>query len=108
MHSCDPHPGSRTGEQRRYAQLTVVPYQRLILGRVDQVALVEAQNRRDLALLGAGQIAVDEVRLEVRLNDGHDDDDLIHIGDDDVLPAARRARQHAVPRFDPFDEPFRR
>ena len=57
-------------------------------------------------LAGAGEIAVDQVRLQVGLDERHDDDDLIDVGDEDMLPAARGARQNAVPRLDAFDEAF--
>ena len=52
------------------------------------------------------QVAVDQVRLQVRLDQRHDDDDLIDVGDQHVLPAARGPRQHAVPRLDALDHPL--
>ena len=66
-----------------------MPDERLIIRRVDQVRLVEAKNRGDLPLLGTGQVAIDQMRLQLRLNDRHDDDELIHIGDDHMFPATR-------------------
>ena len=46
------------------------------------------------------------MRLDVRLDQRHDDDHLIDVGDDDVLPAAGGAGQQAMPRLDPLDDAF--
>jgi hypothetical protein len=96
----------RAGQERGNAQLAVQADQRLVRHRVYQVDLVETDDRRDSALGRARQVAVDEVRLEVRLDQRHDDDKLVHVGHEDVLSAARRPRQQAVTRLDPLDEPL--
>ena len=83
----------RAGQQRRNAELAVEADQRLIIRCVHQVGLVQADDRRDAALLGTGQVAVDQVRLQLRLDQGHDDHDLVDVGDQDVLPAARGTGQ---------------
>ena len=58
------------------------------------------------ALRGAGEVTVDQVRLQFRLDQRHDDHDLIDVGDQDVLPAARGPRQQPVPRLDALDHTF--
>src|SRR5438045_570101 len=50
------------------------------------------------------EVAVDEVRLEIRLNQRHDDDELIDVRDQHVLAPPAGAREHAVPRFDALDD----
>jgi hypothetical protein len=79
---------ARTRQQRGNAELTVKANRGLPVGGVDEVGLVEANQRRDAALLGAGEIAIDQVRFQIRLDQRHDDDDLIDVGDQDMLPAA--------------------
>src|SRR6266436_9635823 len=70
----------------------------------DQIRFVQTNDRSNSALGGTDEIAVDQVRLEVRLNQRHDDNDLIDVGDNNVLPATGGAGQEAVPRFDSLDE----
>src|SRR6516225_3083309 len=70
----DAHPGRGTGQKGWYAELAVKTHDRLARCRFDQVGLVQAQNRSNAALLGADQIPIDEVWLEVRLHQRHDDD----------------------------------
>ena len=48
------------------------------------------------ALVGADQKAIDQIRLEIRLGRAADDQQLIDVGDDDLLPAAAGAAEHAV------------
>ena len=102
----DAEPARGAGQQRRDAELAVQADERLVDRRVDEVGLVQAEDRRDAALLGAGEVAVDQVRLQVRLDQRHDDDDLIDVGDQDVLPPREAAGQHAVPRLDALDHAF--
>src|SRR6266851_4727036 len=70
----------------------------------DQIRFVQTNDRSNSALGGTDEIAVDQVRLEVRLNQRHDDNDLIDVGDNNVLPATGGAGQEAVPRLDSLDE----
>ena len=56
--------------------------------------------------LGFDQKAVDQVRLESRLGGAGDDQQLIDVGDQHVLPAAALAAERAVPRLDPLDDSF--
>ena len=58
--------------------------------------------------LGAGQEAVHEVDLEVRLDQRHHEYHLVHVGHQHMLPPARGPRQNPVPRLDPHDHPIRR
>src|SRR5262249_51721173 len=96
-------PAAGAGQQEGNAELVVEADQRLIGGGLDAVGLVQANDRRDAALLGAGEVAVDQVRLEVRLDERDDDDHLIDVGDDDLLAPLGGARQQAVPRLDALD-----
>src|SRR4030095_3548585 len=59
------HAADGAGQERRNAELAVVADERLMLGRINQIGLVEAKDRPDAALRGAGQIAVDQVRFEI-------------------------------------------
>src|SRR5262245_56699309 len=77
-----------------------------MLGRIDEIDCVEAQHRLNAPLGGAGQIAVDQVGLQIGLGKGDDDDDLIDVGDEHMFPAARGAFEHAVTGLDALDEPF--
>ena len=99
-----PWPVVGAGQERRDAELAVEADQRLIVapGRRGRPCSGRAAAR--CRPVGAGQVAVDQVRLQVRLDQRHDDDDLIDVGDQDVLPAARGPRQHAVPRLDALDD----
>ena len=61
---------------------------------------------RSAGLVGADQKAIDQIRLEVRLGGAGDDQQLIDVGDDHVLPAADGAAEHAVARLDALDDPL--
>src|SRR5262249_25847391 len=102
----DALPGDGARQQRRNAELAVHSDQRLIGRWVHQVRFVQADNRRDAAVLRADEIAVDEVRLQFRLDQRHNDDDLIDVGDENMLAAAGRAREQAVPRLPALDHAF--
>src|SRR5205085_705436 len=52
------------------------------------------------------QVAVDQVRLEIGLDQGHDNDDLIDVGDEDVFAAAGSPCQQAVAGLHAVDEAF--
>src|SRR5262249_34812427 len=73
---------------------------------VNQVRFVETNDGSNPAMGRADQISVDQMRLEVRLDEGHDDDDLVNVGDDDVLSAARGASQETMSRLDALDQAF--
>src|SRR6185436_6509338 len=40
------------------------------------------------------------------LDQGHYDDELVHVGDQDVLAAPGSTGEHAMPRLDPLDHTF--
>jgi hypothetical protein len=44
--------------------------------------------------------------FELGFNQGHDDDNLVHIGDQHMFTTPRSPRQQTVPRLNPFDEPL--
>ncbi len=76
------------------------------IGRLDEIDLVDANDGANAALLGGDEQAVDQVRLHSRLGRARDDDKLIDVGDQHVLPTAASAANDAVAWFDPFDDPF--
>ena len=84
----DAETGVGTHEQHVVAHLAVDADQRLQVGPLDQVDLVDAHQRRDPGLLGGDEEAVDQVRLEVRFGRAADHHELIDVDDDDVLAAA--------------------
>src|SRR5207247_298730 len=88
--------------------LAVIANDGLHLHRIDQVRLVEADDRLDPALRRTRQVAVDQVLLELWLFQGDDDHHLIDVGDQHVLAAARFARQDSVAWLDGFDGAFAR
>ena len=53
-----------------------------------------------------GEIAIDEVRLQIGFDERHDDDELIDVGDQHVFAFSRGAGQNAVPRLDALDHAF--
>jgi hypothetical protein len=57
-------------------------------------------------LLGDGEVAIDQVRLQVRLDQRDDDDELIDVGDEHVLAAAGGTRQDPATRLDSLNEPL--
>ena len=56
--------------------------------------------------MGADQKAVDQIRLQVGFGGAGDDQQLIDIGDDDLLAAAGRAAEHRAARLDALDDAF--
>ena len=46
--------------------------------------------------------------LDPRFGGAGDNQNLVDVGHQDMLPAAARSSQHAAPRFDPFDNPIAR
>src|SRR5690606_20124648 len=87
--------------QYRIAELAVGGQQALHVRRVigiQQVGLVEQQQRMDAGLFGGDQIAVDQVGVRVRQR-GEDDDNLVDVGSHWLeLPAAIRTAQLGVTR----------
>ena len=77
--------------------------ERLEIGDVHAVGLVQEHERLEAALLGQREIAIDEVRLEFGFDEGDDDRRLIDIGDEHVFAAPTGASQDAVARLDALD-----
>ena len=97
------HAGAAMGRdlQQRIIQLAVhvqEPVQRHLVVFVDQVGLVQQQQRRDARVLGGDEIAVDQVG--VRLGErGEDNDDQVDIGRHGLeLTAHVRPAQLRMPR----------
>ena len=82
--------------------------QRLQIGPIDQIDFVDAQHRLNSVLLGRDQKAIDQVRLDPRFGGAGDDENLVDICDQDMLPAAARAGQHSAARLDSLDDPVAR
>ena len=93
-------------QQHRVTQLGVQAHQRLQANRVGQVDFVDEDNRLDPGFLGRHQQAVDEVGLKRRLGGAGDDEQLVHIGHDDVFPAASGPAEHSPARLDAEDQPL--
>ena len=72
----------------------------------DQIRFIQTEYRCKLAELGDRQIAVDQVGLEFRFDQRHDDDELIDVRDEYVFLASRRPGENATPWFDPLDHSF--
>src|SRR5438128_503083 len=102
----DPLSCNGAGQECWNAQLAVQANERLNESMIHQIGLVQTDDRCDPSLGGADQVAINQMRLDVRFDQRHDDDHLIDIGDDDVFPAARGASQQAMPRVDALDESF--
>ena len=96
----------RAQQQHFVAHLAVHAHQRLQVGRVGQVDLVDADQRPHAPLFGRHQQAVDQVRLQPGLGHAGDDRQLIDVGHQDLLPPADRPADAPVPRLDPFDQAF--
>ena len=97
----NPRPGLGTGQHHLVAKPGIESRPADQFGRIEQIDLVDTQNRRDLPLFGADQKPVDQDGLEVV--GGDDDHELIDVGDDQVGTVPAAAREHAVPGFDPLD-----
>ena len=54
----------------------------------------------------ADQKAIDQIRFQVGLGGAADDQHLVDVRDQEMLPPAAVAAEHAVPRLDPFDDAF--
>ena len=84
----DAEAGLRAEEQDFIAHLAVDARQRLAERRIDEVDLVDADDGPDAAFFGGHEHAVDQVRLQPRLGGAGDDQQLIDVGDEDLLAAA--------------------
>ena len=99
-----PWPVAARDEQHAVAHLAIDADQRHQIGRLDEVDLVDAQDRLDPHPLGFDQEAIDQVGLEIRLGGAGHDDELIDVGDQNLLPRFAAAAEDVLPRLDPLDE----
>ena len=91
-------------EQHLVAHLAENASERLEVGRLHEVNLVDAKDGADAVAFRFDQHPVDEVRLEGRFSGARDDNHLVDVGHQHVLPLAAGAAEDAAPRFDPLDE----
>ena len=94
------------GDDRLVAELGVKADHPLARRQVDQVGLVEDDDRRHAPHLGRDQVAVDQAELEPGLGQGRDDEHLVDVGGDDVLAMAIAAGDQPAPGFDLLDQPL--
>src|SRR5262245_5516267 len=78
-------------QEHRVTHAAINADQRLQIDGLNEVDLVDADDRPQLAFFGADQEPVDESRLQSRLRGAGNDHHLIDIGHDHVLLAAHRA-----------------
>ena len=93
------------GHDRLVAELGVEADDPLVVGQVDEVGLVEDDDGADAAGLGRDEVAVDQAELQAGLGQGRDDEDLVDVGDEDVLAVAIAAGDHAPTGLDLLDQP---
>ena len=102
--SVDADAGGGRHEQHFVTELRVHADERHQIGRLDEIDLVDADDRTNAALLGRDKQAIDEIRLQARFGGARDDHELIDVRNEHMLPAAAGAADHAVPRFDALDD----
>ena len=91
--SLDAEAGRRRHEQHFVAELRVDADQRHQVGRFTRSILLMQMIGRMPRLLGRDQKAIDEIRLQPRLGGAGDDDQLVDVGHEHVLPPAAGAAQ---------------
>src|SRR5262249_36497573 len=96
------------GEKDPVTHSTIDAHERLEGGPVDEIDLVNADNWADPVLLRGHKESVDQIRLEIGLGRAGNNEHLIDVGDDDMLPAAASAREDAAARLDSLDEAIAR
>ena len=101
-----PRPSAAEVSERLVAELGVQADDPLVERQVDEVGLVQDDHRPDAADLGRDQVAVDQRELQPRLLEGRDDEDLVDVGDEDVLAAAVAAGDRPAAGLDLLDQPF--
>ena len=99
-----PWPRRGRDQQHLVAHLPIHAGQRHQVGRLDEVDLVDADQRLDPDPLGFDQEAVDQVRLERRLGGAGHDQQLIDVGHQHVLPAFAGAAEDGAAGLDPLDQ----
>jgi len=90
-----PEAGFGAEQENLVAHLAVHTDQRLNLRRIAQIDLVDADDRPQVTFLGAGNEAVDQVWFQARLGEAADNQRLVDVGNQDVLPTATGAGQCA-------------
>src|SRR5260370_41715923 len=86
-------PRCGAGQECRHTELTVKADDRLVRREVHEVGLVETDERTNPALRGTGEVADDQVWLQIRLDQRPGDPPLIDLGDADAFAAAPAPRQ---------------
>jgi len=67
------------------AHLGIGPDDRLQLGEIDEIDLVDTDNRTDFRLLRRDEHPVDQIRLEIRLRRAGNDQNLVDIGNENMF-----------------------
>ena len=93
-------------QDRAVAHASIHANQRLQVGRVDQIDLVDADDRSYSPFLRSDQESIDQVWLNGWLGGATDDQQLVDIRHQDMLSPAARPADNAMPRFHAFDNAF--
>ena len=99
-----PRPSAAEVDERLVAELGVQADHPLVGRDVDEVGLVQDDDRPDVPLLGGDQVAVDQRQLQPRLGQGRDDQELVDVRRDDVLLAAIPPRERPRAALDLLDQ----
>ena len=103
MQFVDARRGRRARENHVVSEPCIHSQDRLQPDRVDQVALVDAEDGLHASLVRADQQAIDKIRLERRIGGRRDNQGLVDVGGNDLLFPFCAAGQRRSPGIDPFD-----
>ncbi len=93
----------RRGQQNSVSQGRVDPGNLLEADGIDQVNLVDHNDRLHVALFGGQQEAIDQSGFQRGFGRAGDDQQIVNVRHEDVLLTAAGAADHSAPRFDMFD-----
>ena len=102
--SINAKPSGRGDEQDVVTELRIDANERHQIGRLDEIDLVDADDRPNLGTLGGHEQPVDQVRFDAWLCRARHDDQLVDVRDQHMLSTAAGAAHYAVAWFDALDD----